>query len=57
MFQKQPPEVFYRKIELKNVAKFTKNPHLSRSLSFKIIAGPMPVDVSSCFSMIFKKIL
>ena len=57
MFQKQPPEVFYRKIELKNVAKFTKNPQLSRSLSFKIIAGPMPVDVSSCFSMIFKKIL
>ena len=38
MFQKQPPDVFYKKSDLKNFAKFTeKQP--SQSLFFNNIAG------------------
>ena len=41
MFQKQPPEVFYKKGDLKNFAKFTEK-HLGRSLFFNKIADLRP---------------
>ena len=40
MFQKQPPEVFYKISDLKNFAKFSEK-HLSLSFSFKKVAGLM----------------
>ena len=41
MFQKQPPDVLYRKSVLKNFAKFTEK-HLSWSFPFNKIAGYRP---------------
>ena len=38
MFQKQPTEVFHKKSDLKNFAKFTEKKILSRSLFFNKIA-------------------
>ena len=40
-FQKQPPEVFYKKAVLKNFAKFIGK-HLLQILSFNKVAGPRP---------------
>ena len=41
MLQKQPPEVFYKKSDLKNFAKFTEKQR-GRSLFFNKIAGLRP---------------
>ena len=38
MYQKQPPEVFYYKSDLKNITKFTEKV-LNRSLLFNEIVG------------------
>ena len=43
MFQKQLPEVFCKKSDLKNFTKFTEK-HLSQSLSFNKIAGLRPAN-------------
>ena len=42
--QKQPPEMIYQKIILKNVAKFTRK-HLYQSFYFNKIAGLRPTTL------------
>ena len=44
IFQKQPPEVFYKKGVLRNFAKFTRK-HLCKSLLFNKVAGLRPATL------------
>ena len=61
-FQKQPPEVFYKKSVLRNLTKFTGK-HLCQSIFFNKIAGLRPVTLLKkrlwhrCFSVNFAKLL
>ena len=56
--QKQPPEVFYKKVILKNFTKFTGKQHLCQSLLLNKVAGLRPKRLCHrCFPVNFAKFL
>ena len=54
--QKQPLEVFCKKVVLRNFAKFTRK-HLRQRLFFNKIAGRLAILLRTCFPVNFAKFL